>query len=1158
MLNVVANVITQWDQITSKIVINRPNNTLDITAIGLFHNEVFHYSLDGWTGRYSMPLEFLLSTHIATMAPDLSYKLATTFNTDVEILLWKSKQNSLEGGVQQDGGEIVTYEGLSTFYPGIDSYNKKERAAKVFAQYYPQITSLLRGDDDEDGPYWCINDDCSEKAYNGEIDKTCEPCADYVLLVFRALKAIHDKNFDVFVPYINSVTDHWFRNVYFTYGGMKQYAEDNGIDVPNVIVSDEDYYLSTGEMWTEYEMNAEGTDYELYAYFPDSTGNYSGEFAENGTIVCREQGPYSVSEKASNLYDKKGDGGYGLYVVTGTDGNKTYSPYNGNVEEFRVGKKAITKPEEDEKWNVYNLNPEKTGEDEWLPYESESEDENEYIKKAKDLKGIQLMYNLVTVNGNITQVEDGVRGETNAQTKKLFLDDYYLYDGSGPRAALIEAAKVKADSDDPDSFREQFGTSEQIKATYKNKSYTATIDAISGPVNILQNSLSAFSILKNMHTLDAEYIYHDFKELIVELDYFDKEDLIESEREVMMFPISGISSAGWPVARYDKSEDFYGTLIHSAQDYEALKQKTIEELAELLGDEGPVDEPEDAEDANIVVTDSNPLLMAADDISTYMRTNSYTYSQNNVSTTFEGSKTSKICDCSAYVSWVLQEVGIFESGIRRTTGTLASEVEKKNSDWVLTSVAPSNLQAGDIIIVRTAKGDGHTQIYAGDDKWYNAGSTSAIQNPPKKYSFASRGWTLIAVIRIPPSEMTYNGVTGSGVGSITMANFEGYQGEEAVLAPVTGEVIKYGTVKRKNLETGVEDEEVGFIKIRVLGNEEAVPGSTCKYFGDDDDLKGYNYFWEEYTEASITDHVLYIEGFDVSKVLGGTGDEDCSIKGGNISALSSYIVDHKDTECSYSTEYEVPKMADETRMETLLKQEKAKEKAVYTTNVGDKIYIKEGAVIGHTYPEGTNTVDGVGNYMRLIFRDVDDQVVENVEEYMEIEEPVISSVTSESQEYTSQPGDLELLAALIHGEGSQTFFTNNVFNGNSELGAAAARATGYVCVNRAITNYGGHGTTIEAQILAPGQYAKKYVDEAKAGNYCDECLANAEWCLKYDCSSIANPSGVPMSRQVLNQSGWCRCKGTKFNCWWWIDTTKDGKHTEFTNIHNPWDTFFCE
>lgn len=45
------------------------------------------YSLDGWTGRYGMPLEFLLSMHIATEMPDLSYDMATSFDTDIEILL---------------------------------------------------------------------------------------------------------------------------------------------------------------------------------------------------------------------------------------------------------------------------------------------------------------------------------------------------------------------------------------------------------------------------------------------------------------------------------------------------------------------------------------------------------------------------------------------------------------------------------------------------------------------------------------------------------------------------------------------------------------------------------------------------------------------------------------------------------------------------------------------------------------------------------------------------------------------------------------------------------------------------------------------------------------------------------------------------------------
>lgn len=592
-----------------------------------------------------MPLEFLLSTHIATMTPDLSYKLATEFNTDVEILLWKSKNNSLEGGVQQESGEIVTYKQLDEVFRNSLSFNiidllngdiiyRKKATARVFAQY--SINSLI-GEENEEGSYFCTNGDCSRKARAGEIDETCDNCADFVSLLYLALNAINDKKFDTYVPYLNSITDHWFRNVYFTYGGMKQYIADmkgkevNNVsdsEIPNVIVTDEDYYLSTGEMWTQYEMSADGSDYELYVYLPDASGNYSGEFAENGTLICREGGPYSISEKAGNLYDKKGNGGYGLYIVSGSGENKSYTGYNGNVEEFRVGKKAIIDRKE-EGWNVYNLDAERTGEDEWVLYESDEEDENKYIKEAKGLKGVQLMYNLITVNGKITQKEDGVRGETNAKTKKLFLDDYYLYDGSGPRAALIEEAKTKANSNDPDSFRQKFGTAE-ITATYKDKPYTATIDDISGPINILQNSLTAFSILRNMHTLDAEYIYHDFKELIVELDYFDKEELIESEREVMIFPISGLSSAGWPVTRYDKSEEFYGTLLHSAKDYETKRQQTIEELAELFGEE--IEEGEEAEQNPVqpnpdAVTSDNLLVKAAADIMSYMQDNDYAYCQ---------------------------------------------------------------------------------------------------------------------------------------------------------------------------------------------------------------------------------------------------------------------------------------------------------------------------------------------------------------------------------------------------------------------------------------------------------------------------------------------------------------------------------------------------
>lgn len=105
------------------------------------------------------------------------------------------------------------------------------------------------------------------------------------------------------------------------------------------------------------------------------------------------------------------------------------------------------------------------------------------------------------------------------------------------------------------------------------------------------------------------------------------------------------------------------------------------------------------------------------------------------------------------------------------------------------------------------------------------------------------------------------------------------------------------------------------------------------------------------------------------------------------------------------------------------------------------------------------------------------------------------------------------------------------------------------------------GTTIREQILAPGQYSTAYdVTEAEA-DYCEKCLANAEFCLTYDCSAIISPqNNTPMPRNVLGQSGWCQCSSDigKFNCWWWIDTTGDGEHTESDEAGNPpYDTFYC-
>lgn len=87
------------------------NDKLKITetSINMFTRYTMEYDLKGWAGRYGMPLEFLLSVHLATMAPDLSYKMATEFDTEVEILLHAIKGNIDSAAQFKGANEQITY-----------------------------------------------------------------------------------------------------------------------------------------------------------------------------------------------------------------------------------------------------------------------------------------------------------------------------------------------------------------------------------------------------------------------------------------------------------------------------------------------------------------------------------------------------------------------------------------------------------------------------------------------------------------------------------------------------------------------------------------------------------------------------------------------------------------------------------------------------------------------------------------------------------------------------------------------------------------------------------------------------------------------------------------------------------------------------------------
>ena len=91
----------------------------------------------------------------------------------------------------------------------------------------------------------------------------------------------------------------------------------------------------------------------------------------------------------------------------------------------------------------------------------------------------------------------------------------------------------------------------------------------------------------------------------------------------------------------------------------------------------------------------------------------------------------KVTCCATYVGTTLYVAGLFtESEMNSYNYNLASATSEFLASKGWTKITNYNdLQAGDIVFMTSGvkSGIGHTQIYAGNGTWYNAGSTDAIR-----------------------------------------------------------------------------------------------------------------------------------------------------------------------------------------------------------------------------------------------------------------------------------------------------------------------------------------------------------------------------------------------------------------------------------------------
>lgn len=310
------------------------------------------------------------------------------------------------------------------------------------------------------------------------------------------------------------------------------------------------------------------------------------------------------------------------------------------------------------------------------------------------------------------------------------------------------------------------------------------------------------------------------------------------------------------------------------------------------------------------------------------------------------------------------------------------------------------------------------------------------------------------------------------------SKYVGYKGNEAVVSPVTGILLEYGTYEdEKDSLTGeeyrvnvdykygtdsaydliygqetqtsnvqAEDipiDKVGYAKILVLDKEnyEKIESATNSKWKSDslltpsgafvkdkltniDDMKNwsdldktiyaYKEFAQSYEEGGIAGNVIYIDGFKCN--LQGTLNEDGTVSDDKeideedyFESVTESNLSDKRLESLYERDDSYQAIT-EKLTERLKAESKIKEEASPSLYISDNdmIILKEGTVIGRTLTDkelldnteyrngeyGTykeiredleSEVSVIGNYLRIIMRNENGDVVENVEDYMKLD-----------------------------------------------------------------------------------------------------------------------------------------------------------------------------
>lgn len=188
----------------------------------------FYFSLSDWTAKYGKPVELLLSLHLATMMPDLSYDIVNQFNTKVNIKFAEINTTFIVEYTKTDG-DVINTDIIDKAKEYRDNKDKIEEKIDKLREEINQREDAKSKIEDED-KINKLDEEISKKEeeineynemedlYNDIIndleivvkESQSKKNADEIFNSLAELARIGEKGGKTYWPRIDNVQKHWF------------------------------------------------------------------------------------------------------------------------------------------------------------------------------------------------------------------------------------------------------------------------------------------------------------------------------------------------------------------------------------------------------------------------------------------------------------------------------------------------------------------------------------------------------------------------------------------------------------------------------------------------------------------------------------------------------------------------------------------------------------------------------------------------------------------------------------------------------------------------------------------------------------------------------------------------------------------------------------